>query len=107
MIKLNMNLLYNIEYVKLWNFRSLAFYSDLAFSHSQAIIKREKLRRLASLACPDVYDTMQATGVIWVSFSWQNSSGSNFHLRKVSYTISDAELPVDSKNAIKNTPLAS
>ena len=31
----------------------------------------------------------------------------DFRHRKVRYTISDAELPVDSKNAIKNTPLAS
>ena len=54
-----------------------------------------------------VYDTMQATGVIWVPLSWKNSGGLNFRHRKVSYTISDAELPVDSKNAIKNTPLVS
>ena len=32
-------------------------------------------------------------------------SGLNFRHRKVRYTISDAELPVDSKNAIKNTLL--
>ena len=49
---------------------------------------------------------MQATGSIKVSFSWKNSSGLNFRHKKVRYTISDAELPVDLKKTIKNTPIA-